>query len=65
MIGSVGVLRAECHPIGVVVIDGREFSARSEHGAFIAAGTSVEILSAQFGEMLVRAESADAAEANA
>lgn len=53
LIGHDGVLRAECHPSGVVVIDGREHSARSQHGSFIATGTAVRVVSIQFGELIV------------
>jgi membrane-bound ClpP family serine protease len=42
-----------------VVIDGEQFSARAEHGRFIEPGTAVEVVSVQFGELVVRPAAAD------
>ena len=46
-------------------IGGTAIRARAEHGAWIAAGTAVEVVSVEFGEIVVReAGDADRAPAN-
>ena len=38
-------------------VNGEPYSARAEHGAWIAPGAAVEVVSVEFGELLVRARS--------
>ncbi len=52
--GRRGTAREALHPGGAVVVDGREYSARAGHGAFVEAGSRVEVLGVQFGELVVR-----------
>ena len=53
-----GIVVAECHPSGLVRIDGgAPQSALAEHGHFIAEGTAV-VVGMQFGELIVRAHDA-------
>lgn len=52
--GRRGSARTDLRPGGAVLVDGREFGATSEHGAFIAAGTPVEVVGMSFGELVVR-----------
>jgi len=59
-VGKRGVARDDLHPGGDVEIDGRAHSARSQHGAWIASGTPVEVVTIEFGELLVKACEADA-----
>lgn len=53
--GRSAVARSDLAPTGSIVIDGREHSATSEHGEFIAAGTRVEVVELRFGAAVVRA----------
>lgn len=55
LIGSAGRSREALTPSGTVVIDGRNFSARSAHGTYISAGSAVEVTGVEFGELVVRA----------
>ncbi|TVR14803.1 MAG: hypothetical protein EA401_03750 [Planctomycetota bacterium] len=45
---------SECRPAGTIQLNDEVVSARSEHSAFIAEGTRVEIVRAEFGELVVR-----------
>jgi membrane-bound ClpP family serine protease len=58
--GRCGITLDRLRPSGVVVIDGEQFSARAEHGRFIAPDTPVEVISVQFGELVVRPAAAAA-----
>ena len=53
--GRRALARSDLTPNGYIVIDGRDLSAEAEHGEFIKAGTTVEIVGMRFGEALVKA----------
>ena len=59
LLGQKGKATEALHPSGTVRLDGESIRARGEHGVYIAAGTAVEVVSVEFGEVVVRA--ADAA----
>lgn len=64
MLGRTGKAREALHPGGMVAIDGELIAARAEHGSWIAAGSAVEVVGIEFGELVVRAaRAADAADA--
>jgi membrane-bound serine protease (ClpP class) len=46
--------RTMLRPSGYVVVDGRDVAAIAEHGAMVAEGSEVEIVSAGLGELRVR-----------
>ena len=52
--GRSGVAAEALHPSGMVRIGGESIRARAEHGAYIAAGSAVEVVSVEFGEVVVR-----------
>lgn len=52
--GARGIARTGLSPAGFVTIDGREISATSQHGVFIAPGTAIEVVELRFGEAVVR-----------
>lgn len=52
--GQRGIARTGLSPAGFVTIDGREISATSEHGVFIAPGAAIEVVAMRFGEAVVR-----------
>ena len=54
-IGERGEAAEALHPSGTVRIGGTAVRARAEHGAWIAAGAAVEVVSVEFGEIVVRA----------
>jgi membrane-bound ClpP family serine protease len=58
--GRRALARSDLTPNGYIVIDGRDLSAAAQHGEFIKAGTTVEIVGMRFGEALVRAVDASA-----
>lgn len=45
---------SDLRPSGQVAIDGDTVSATAEHGEYISAGTTVEIVAMRFGELIVR-----------
>ena len=47
-------MRTPLSPGGFVVVNGRDLGASSEHGEYIAVGTTVEIVAVRFGEAIVR-----------
>lgn len=53
--GRTGIAHDALHPGGTVLIDGEAIAARAEHGDWIAAGTRIEVIGVEFGEVLVRA----------
>jgi membrane protein implicated in regulation of membrane protease activity len=53
-VGSRATARSDLAPNGYIVIDGRELSAEAQHGEFIKAGSTVEIVGMRFGEAIVR-----------
>ena len=55
MVGRTVTAREMLRPSGTVEVDGTDYSARAEHGAYVAAGAEVEIVDVQFGELIVRA----------
>ena len=55
LVGRVGRAEGMLRPAGTVVIGRVHHSARAEHGAWIAAGESVEVVGAELGELVVRA----------
>ena len=65
LVGRRGEVAEALHPNGVVRLGGEPIRARAEHGAWIAAGAAVEVVSVEFGEVVVRAAGdADRASAN-
>lgn len=46
--------RTMLRPSGFVIVDGRDVPANVEHGAMVAEGGEVEVVSAAFGELIVR-----------
>jgi len=54
LLGRSGVTRSELRPSGAIVVDGRDWTASSEHGEFIPAGQPVVVVAMQFGEAVVR-----------
>jgi membrane-bound serine protease (ClpP class) len=54
LVGRRVLARTMLRPTGYVVVDGRDVAANAEHGVMVAAGTEVEIVSAAFGELVVR-----------
>ena len=53
--GKVAKAAEMLRPAGTIELDGRPFSARVEHAGFVAAGSEVQIVRAEFGELVVRA----------
>lgn len=54
LIGKVAQATEMLRPAGTVELDGRTFSARVEHAGYAAAGSDVEIIRVEFGELVVR-----------
>jgi membrane-bound serine protease (ClpP class) len=54
LVGKRAQARSDLRPSGFVLLDGNEISATSEHGEYIAAGTTVEIVGMRYGETIVR-----------
>lgn len=55
LVGRQGRARDRLRPSGIVVVGGDEYSARAEHGAFVDAGSPVEVIAVELGELVVRA----------
>ena len=55
MMGRTLIAREMLRPSGTLEVDGMDYSARAEHGAFVMAGAQVEVVGVQFGELVVRA----------
>ena len=55
LLGHPGVATEALHPSGMVRIGRESIRARAEHGAYIAEGMGVEVVSVEFGELVVRA----------
>ncbi len=53
--GQRGEAVEALHPSGMVRIGAESIRARAEHGAYIAPGAAVEVVSVEFGEVMVRA----------
>ena len=65
LLGQHGEATEALHPSGTVRIGKESIRARAEHGAYVAAGATVEVVSVQFGEIVVRAASGTADPARA
>ena len=55
LVGRRGEAAEALHPNGVVRLGGEAIRARAEHGAWIEQGTAVDVVSIEFGEVVVRA----------
>jgi len=55
LLGARGEATEALHPSGTVRIGTESIRARAEHGAYIAHGSVVEVVSVEFGEVVVRA----------
>ena len=55
LVGRTGRAEGMLRPAGTVVIGRTHYSARAEHGTWIAAGAPVEVVAAELGELVVRA----------
>ena len=55
LVGRTGRAQGMLRPAGTIVVGGIHHSARAEHGTWIAAGETVRIISAELGELVVRA----------
>ena len=55
LVGKRGEAAEALHPSGTVRIGEESIRARAEHGAYVAAGAAVEVVSVEFGEVVVRA----------
>ena len=55
LLGMRGTATEGLHPSGTVRIGGEPIRARAEHGAYIQDGAAVEVVSIEFGEVVVRA----------
>ena len=56
LLGERGEATEALHPSGMVRIGSESIRARAEHGAYISHGAAVEVVSVEFGEVVVRAE---------
>ena len=54
LVGQRGEAAEALHPNGIVRLDGEPIRARAQHGAWIAQGAAVEVVSIEFGEIVVR-----------
>ena len=57
LLGQRGETAEALHPSGTVRIGDESIRARAEHGAWVPAGMAVEVVSVEFGEVVVRAAS--------
>ena len=57
LLGQRGETVEALHPSGTVRIGEESIRARAEHGAWVPAGMAVEVVSVEFGEVVVRAAS--------
>ena len=55
LLGRRGTATEALHPSGTVRVGGEPIRARAEHGAYIPDGAAVEVVSIEFGEVVVRA----------
>ena len=55
LLGQRGETAEALHPSGSVRIGDESIRARAEHGAWVPAGMAVEVVSVEFGEVVVRA----------
>ncbi|MEM7252258.1 MAG: NfeD family protein, partial [Pseudomonadota bacterium] len=54
LVGLTAVAREALSPGGMIEIDGKTYTARSAHAAYIASGRPVEVVDVEFGELIVR-----------
>ena len=54
LVGRAALARSDLRPSGFITIDGQDLAASTEHGTYIGAGTTVEIIALRFGEAVVR-----------
>ena len=52
---SRGVTREAMRPSGIVEIDGRDYSARVQHGSYLEPDTPIRVVRIEFGELIVEA----------
>ena len=52
---SRGVTREALRPGGLVEIDGRDYSARVQHGSYLDPYTAIRVVRVEFGELIVEA----------
>ena len=55
LLGRRGRATEALHPSGTVRIGGESIRARGEHGVYVPAGAPIEVVSVEFGEVVVRA----------
>ena len=55
LLGKRGEAAEALHPSGTVRLGAESIRARAEHGAYVPAGAAVEVVSVEFGEVVVRA----------
>ena len=63
LLGERGEATEALRPSGTVRVGGESVRARAEHGAYIPDGAAVEVVSVEFGEVVVRAATGDASRA--
>ena len=54
LLGRRGEAAEALHPSGTVRLGAESIRARAEHGAYVPAGAAVEVVSVEFGEVVVR-----------
>jgi len=54
LVGRSALARSDLRPSGFITVDGQDLAASAEHGVYIDAGTTVEIIALRFGEAVVR-----------
>ena len=57
LLGKRGEAVEALHPSGTVRLGEESIRARAEHGAYVPAGAAVEVVSVEFGEVVVRSTS--------
>ena len=65
LLGKRGVAAEALHPSGTVRLGTESIRARAEHGAYVPAGAAVEVVSVEFGEVVVRSVAGAAGPAGA
>ncbi len=64
LLGRRGKVAEALHPGGTIWLGTESVRARAEHGAWVPAGASVEVISVEFGEVIVRSVSDGSKEAD-
>ena len=65
LLGRRGEAAEALHPSGTVRLGTESIRARAEHGAYVPAGAAVEVVSVEFGEVVVRSVAGTAGVAGA